>query len=94
MNESFELLFVTSFSLLHTLTESSTIPMEKIYLNYLNKNIPLAPRSDKKWHKIFQERHLFDSTIVQAFYRKKSVNLPLIAKEGFLTVFGPGTCPL
>ena len=32
--------------------------------------------------------------LVQAFYRKKSVNLPLIAKEGFLTVFGPGTCPL
>ena len=32
--------------------------------------------------------------IVQAFYRQKSVNLPLIAKERFLTVFGPGTCPL
>ena len=25
--------------------------------------------------------------LVQAFYRKKSVNLPLIAKEGFLTGF-------
>ena len=34
------------------------------------------------------------SHIVQAFYRQKTVNLPLIAKEGFLTVFGPGTCPL
>ena len=32
--------------------------------------------------------------IVQAFYREKSVNLPLIAKEGILTDFGPGTCPL
>ena len=32
--------------------------------------------------------------IVQAFYHEKSVNLPLIAKEGFLTVFGSGTCPL
>ena len=32
--------------------------------------------------------------LVQAFYHEKSVNLPLIAKEGFLTVFGPGTCPL
>ena len=32
--------------------------------------------------------------LVQAFYREKLVNLPLIAKEGFLTVFGPGTCPL
>ena len=32
--------------------------------------------------------------IVQAFYHQKSVNLPLIAKECFLTDFGPGTCPL
>ena len=32
--------------------------------------------------------------VVQAFYREKSVNLTLIAKEGFLTDFGPGTCPL
>ena len=36
----------------------------------------------------------FLHAIVQAFYRQKTVNLPLIAKEGFLTVFGPGTCPL
>ena len=64
MNEGFELLFVTSFSLLHTLPESSTIPMEKIYLDYLNKNIPLPPGSEEKWHKILQERHLFDSTIL------------------------------
>ena len=33
-------------------------------------------------------------SLVQAFYREKSVNLPLIAKEGFLTDFGLGTCPL
>ena len=32
--------------------------------------------------------------LVQAFYHQKSVNLPLIAKECFLTDFGPGTCPL
>ena len=36
----------------------------------------------------------YNTLIVQAFYHEKSVNLPLIAKEGFLTVFGPGTCPL
>ena len=35
-----------------------------------------------------------NSFLVQAFCREKSVNLPLIAKESFLTVFGPGTCPL
>ena len=32
--------------------------------------------------------------VVQAFYREKSANLTLIAKEGFLTDFGPETCPL
>ena len=32
--------------------------------------------------------------IVQAFYRQNSVNQSLIAKECFLTDFGPGTCPL
>jgi len=32
--------------------------------------------------------------IVQAFYRQKSANLPLIAKEDFSTDVGPGTCPL
>ena len=36
----------------------------------------------------------WERQIVQAFYRQKSVNLLLIAKEGFLTVLGPGTCPL
>ena len=37
---------------------------------------------------------LHSTPLVQAFNREKSANLPLIAKEGFLTVFGPGTCPL
>ena len=32
--------------------------------------------------------------VVQAFYRQKWVNLSLIAKECFLTDFGPETCPL
>lgn len=32
--------------------------------------------------------------VVQAFYRQKWVNLPLIAKQCFLTDFSPGTCPL
>ena len=32
--------------------------------------------------------------IAQAFYRQKWVNLSLIAKECFLTDFGPETCPL
>ena len=31
--------------------------------------------------------------LVQAFYHEKWVNLPLIAKEGFLRGFGPGTSP-
>ena len=36
----------------------------------------------------------YSTPIVQAFYRQKSVNLSLIAKECFLTDFSPGTCPL
>ena len=32
--------------------------------------------------------------LVQAFYLQKWVNLPLIAKQCFLTDFSPGTCPL
>ena len=61
--------------------------------------------SDFGWHRFrfspslmhIKEDSKFSSdsrVIVQAFYREKSVNLTLIAKEGFLTVFGPGTCPL
>ena len=37
---------------------------------------------------------LIGTLVVQAFYRLKDVNLLLIATEGFLTPFGPGTCPL
>ena len=33
--------------------------------------------------------HILRAVLVQAFYREKSVNPPLIAKEGFSTVFGP-----
>ena len=48
-------------------------------------------RENKRWE---QNLSWTLALLVQAFYREKSVNLPLIAKEGFLTVFGPGTCPL
>ena len=43
---------------------------------------------------VYSKRQSQVEILVQAFYRQKTVNLPLIAKEGFLTVFGPGTCPL
>ena len=36
----------------------------------------------------------FKQGLVQAIYRQKTVNLTLIAKEGFLRVFDLGTCPL
>ena len=57
----------------------------KIFSTYFFKN-PIKETRNKS--------NMFKYPLVQAFYRQKSVNLPLIAKEGFLTVFGPGRCPL
>ena len=60
-----------------------------------------APKNWPKWKLIIMQMtsgvcspNLQAAIIVQAFYHEKSVNLPLIAKEGFLTVFGSGTCLL
>ena len=47
-------------------------------------------RATMRSHKI----QITYTLVVQAFYREKSANLTLIAKEGFLTDFGPETWPL
>ena len=47
-------------------------------------------RSDK----LFRTSSSRKIHVVQAFYRENLANLTLITKEGFLTDFGPETCPL
>ena len=62
--------------------------------NVIWQTLALCTEREYKILFFVHESNTLSSLIVQAFYHEKSVNLPLIAKEGFLTVFGSGTCLL